>query len=89
MNRIAFSLLIGTLLIVYSASAQTSRAGDGVGAAQVDAIYPDIEKLYIDLHRNSELAFMSSARRRRLRRASRRWGMRSRPASAAPVSWRS
>jgi metal-dependent amidase/aminoacylase/carboxypeptidase family protein len=57
MNRIDFSLLIATLLLAYSASAQTSRAGDGVGAAQVDAIYPDIEKLYIDLHRNPELAF--------------------------------
>lgn len=40
-----------------SASAQAPRAGDGPGAAQVDAIYPDIEKLYIDLHRNPELAF--------------------------------
>jgi amidohydrolase len=57
MNRIDFCLYIATLLFVYSASAQTSRAGDGVGAAQVDAIYPDIEKLYIDLHRNPELAF--------------------------------
>ena len=26
-------------------------------AASVDAIYPDIEKLYFDLHRNPELAF--------------------------------
>ena len=51
------SLLIATLLFASSAAAQTSRAGDGVGAAQVDAIYPDIEKLYIDLHRNPELAF--------------------------------
>src|SRR5688572_28847855 len=57
MNRIDFSRLIATLLFVYGASAQTSRAGDGVGAAQVDAIYPDIERLYIDLHRNPELAF--------------------------------
>ncbi|HEX9084649.1 MAG TPA: amidohydrolase, partial [Gemmatimonadaceae bacterium] len=38
-------------------SAQMSREDNGVGAAQVDAIYPDIEKLYIDLHRNPELAF--------------------------------
>src|SRR5688572_32394095 len=57
MNRIDFGRLIATLLFVYGASAQTSRAGDGVGAAQVDAIYPDIEELYIDLHRNPELAF--------------------------------
>jgi amidohydrolase len=26
-------------------------------SAEIDAIYPDIEKLYIDLHRNPELAF--------------------------------
>jgi hippurate hydrolase len=57
MNRIDVALLIATLLFVYSASAQTPRAGDGFGAAQVDAIYPDIEKLYTDLHRNPELAF--------------------------------
>ena len=57
MNRIAFGLFIATLLFVYTASAQTLRAGDSIGAAQVDAIYPDIEKLYIDLHRNPELAF--------------------------------
>jgi metal-dependent amidase/aminoacylase/carboxypeptidase family protein len=57
MNRIASSLLIATLLFVHTASMQPSRAGDAIGAAQVDAIYPDIEKLYIDLHRNPELAF--------------------------------
>jgi len=51
------SLLIATLLFASSVSAQGSRPGDGVGAVQVDAIYPDIEKLYIDLHRNPELAF--------------------------------
>jgi amidohydrolase len=50
------SLLIATLLFA-SSSVQTSRAGDGVDAAQVDAIYPDIEELYIDLHHNPELAF--------------------------------
>ena len=32
-------------------------ASGAVGAAQVDAIYPGIEKLYFDLHRNPELAF--------------------------------
>ncbi|MEP6731097.1 MAG: amidohydrolase, partial [bacterium] len=57
MNHINFRLVIATLLFVHNASAQTSRAGDAVGAAQVEAIYPDIEKLYIDLHRNPELAF--------------------------------
>jgi hippurate hydrolase len=57
LNRIDLSLLIATLSFVYNASAQTPRAGDSVGAAQVDAIYPEIEELYIDLHRNPELAF--------------------------------
>ena len=57
MNRITLSLLIATLLFAPIASAQTSRAGEGANGAQVDAIYPDIEKLYIDLHRNPELAF--------------------------------
>src|SRR6476620_2985707 len=51
------SLLIATLLFAFGALAQTAHAGDGVGAARVDAIYPDIEKLYMDLHRNPELAF--------------------------------
>jgi len=41
------------LLVASSACAQ----GGGTSSAQVDAIYPDIEKLYIDLHRNPELAF--------------------------------
>src|SRR5258708_29970518 len=49
-------LLFATVLFASVASAQTSRAGDGIGAAQVDAIYPDIEKLYIDLHQNPELS---------------------------------
>jgi len=57
MNYIRLSLLIAALLFSSIAPAQTSRAGDGTGAAQVDAIYPDIETLYIDLHRNPELAF--------------------------------
>jgi len=57
MNCIKLSLLIAALLFPSITSAQTSRAGDGVSAAQVDAIYPDIETLYIDLHRNPELAF--------------------------------
>ena len=51
------TLLIVTLLFASSVSAQTPRTSAGIGAAQVDAIYPDIEKLYMDLHRNPELAF--------------------------------
>ena len=39
--------LILTALIAASARADK----------QVDAIYPDVDKLYVDLHRNPELAF--------------------------------
>ncbi|HEX4823590.1 MAG TPA: amidohydrolase [Candidatus Polarisedimenticolaceae bacterium] len=49
--------VIAALALVSIVSAQTPAAQRGVGAAQVDAIYPDIEKLYMDLHRNPELAF--------------------------------
>ena len=44
--------LVASLLVAAAASA---RADDGT--AQVNAIYPEIEKLYIDLHHNPELAF--------------------------------
>jgi hippurate hydrolase len=50
-------MLVATLLFASGASTQTSRADDAVGAVQVDAIYPEIEKLYMDLHRNPELPF--------------------------------
>lgn len=50
-------MLVATLLFASSASTQTSRAADAVGAVQVDAIYPGIDKLYMDLHRNPELPF--------------------------------
>jgi hippurate hydrolase len=53
MKPIKLSFFIATLLFASISSAQTR----GVGAAQVDAIYPDIDNLYIDLHRNPELAF--------------------------------
>jgi metal-dependent amidase/aminoacylase/carboxypeptidase family protein len=57
MKNTKLSLLIAALLFSSIASAQTSNTGDRTSAAQVDAIYPDIETLYIDLHRNPELAF--------------------------------
>lgn len=53
----AASLLIAALAFASSASAQAPGADKSPGAAQVDAIYPEIEKLYMDLHRNPELAF--------------------------------
>ncbi|HEY6894882.1 MAG TPA: amidohydrolase [Rhodanobacteraceae bacterium] len=56
MNRMGSRLLIAAVLFASIASTQASRANDDVGA-QINSIYPDIEKLYIDLHRNPELAF--------------------------------
>jgi hippurate hydrolase len=41
-------------------SAQTSAPWTTPTQAEVDAIYPDIEALYIDLHRNPELAFQET-----------------------------
>jgi hippurate hydrolase len=51
------TLLVATLLFAFGTSAQTSPTAGVAGAAQVEAIYPDIETLYIDLHRNPELPF--------------------------------
>lgn len=53
MHRLVFAL---TALSV-SASGLAGEAGARVSAAQVDAIYPALETLYIDLHKNPELAF--------------------------------
>jgi amidohydrolase len=55
-NWLIATLLFATLLFASGSSAQTARVSNGIGAAQVDAIYPDIEKLYIDLHQNPELS---------------------------------
>jgi hippurate hydrolase len=57
MKNIGRAACIAALLFAAAASAQSSGTAAGSGAAQVDAIYPDIEKLYIDLHQNPELAF--------------------------------
>ncbi len=54
-GRVAF---ISALLFSSTGSGQSGGTPtDSGAAAQVDAIYPDIEKLYIDLHQNPELAF--------------------------------
>jgi amidohydrolase len=57
MNRFAACVLLASLVSAPVVHAQSPRTGEGIGAAQVDSIYPDIEKLYVDLHRNPELAF--------------------------------
>ena len=41
-------------------SAQTGAPWTTPTQAEVDAIYPDIEALYMDLHRNPELAFQET-----------------------------
>ena len=58
MGRLAAFLAIMVLVITANAPAQVS-SGTSVfpSSQQVNAIYPEIEKLYIDLHRNPELAF--------------------------------
>ena len=54
---VAVSLAIASLAL----SAQTAGAPwTTPTTAEVDAIYPDIESLYIDLHRNPELAFQET-----------------------------
>ena len=49
--------VVATLLFVSVASAQAPSANRGIDAAQINAIYPEIEKLYMGLHRDPELAF--------------------------------
>jgi len=58
MRRLAAFLAIIVLVISSNTLAQVS-SGTSVfpSSQQVNAIYPEIEKLYIDLHRNPELAF--------------------------------
>ena len=50
-------LLATVSLLATVASAQTGGIWLTPAATEVDAIYPDIEALYMDLHRNPELAF--------------------------------
>jgi amidohydrolase len=50
-------LLIALTFAIASVSAQTPQRVNDIGVEKVNAIYPDIETLYIDLHRNPELAF--------------------------------
>jgi metal-dependent amidase/aminoacylase/carboxypeptidase family protein len=48
-------MLLGLLAFAGSGASQT--AWTTPTTAEVDAVYPDIESLYIDLHQNPELAF--------------------------------
>ncbi len=58
MGRLATLLAITILVITANTRAQVSSGASVFPSSQqVNAIYPEIEKLYIDLHRNPELAF--------------------------------
>jgi len=52
-----FTFIFGGVLLASSSLAQTKpSARTTLSAEQVNAIYPEIESLYIDLHRSPELA---------------------------------
>src|SRR5450631_2243587 len=57
MNRTILALLSGYVLLASNTSAQkSSTVWTNPSAEQVNAIYSEIESLYVDLHRNPELA---------------------------------
>lgn len=57
MNRIIAALLSGCILLAAIASAQRqSGIWTTPYAEQVNAVYPEVESLYLDLHRTPELA---------------------------------
>jgi len=57
MNRSILTLICGCVLLVARTAAQTNPAAwTTPSAEQVNAIYPEVESLYFDLHRSPELA---------------------------------
>ena len=57
MNRPSLTLISGCVLLAACAAAQTRPAvWTAPSAEQVNAIYPEVESLYFDLHRSPELA---------------------------------
>ena len=57
MNRSILTLICGCMLLVARTAAQTNPASwTTPSAEQVNAIYPEVESLYFDLHRSPELA---------------------------------
>jgi amidohydrolase len=54
-HQVIRAVIAASMLVVLQAHA--ADVAPAVSRAQVDAIYPGVEKLYFDLHRNPELAF--------------------------------
>jgi hippurate hydrolase len=57
MNYLTLYAVVSGLTLAPDVSAQSVGAAAGITSTQVTAIYPEIEQLYINLHRNPELAF--------------------------------
>jgi hippurate hydrolase len=61
LSRTAHGLVLALLLGAASTAAQSSRAGWlSPATGEIDAIYPELDALYIDLHRHPELAFQET-----------------------------
>ena len=60
MTQVAARLAAVALVVACAASSARGAVTAPPGAAAVDAIYADVEALYIDLHRNPELAFQET-----------------------------
>src|ERR1700704_5681954 len=56
-NTMKYPAAVIAALLAFTASGAGQTAAITPTMAEVDAIYPDIETFYIDLHRNPELAF--------------------------------
>jgi amidohydrolase len=57
MTPVAWLRGVAAIAIVLGVVPLQAQTAGAPSSAEVDAIYPDIEALYIDLHRNPELAF--------------------------------
>src|SRR5215470_13220588 len=56
MDRAILALLSACVLAALGATAQTKPAAPAPSAEEVNAIYPEVESLYLDLHRTPELS---------------------------------
>src|ERR1019366_4283674 len=57
MNHPVLAILSGCVLLAASAGSQTKPAAwTTPSAEEINAVYPEVESLYFDLHKNPELA---------------------------------